>query len=401
MKIVIVVSDFPKVTETFSLMNALHFMQEGHEVEVFHLKPFRTDEIVHAFAKPVVETGFTFPWFGGPSAAALLRTMIRRPGIVLRHIIRVLRAFGRKPRHLAASLALMPKALALGEHCRKTGIDHIHAEFAGYPATTALIASEVSGTEFSFSCHAHDIFITQGLLAEKSKAAIFVRTISDFNKRFLSNLPGFAREKIHVIRCGIDPSRAPSVDKANDQRPLRLLFVGSLYPRKGVQHLIGATRQLQSDLPWEMRIVGGGPMEQPLRELVPQNQSERIQFVGPKSAEEVRDAYDWADVVVTPSIEGEEGRSEGIPVVLMEAMAHGCAVISSKLSGIPELVRHEQTGLLTEPGDETAIANAIADLAANRTQARKLGEAGRALVLSEYNIEQNAAQLLNAIKGSD
>ncbi|MEM1373311.1 MAG: glycosyltransferase family 4 protein [Pseudomonadota bacterium] len=393
MKIVMVVSDFPKVTETFSMMNARHFMDQGHDVEVFHIKPFREGEIVHDFARPVVETGFSFPWIGGASAAAL----IRHPAALARHSARVALAFARKPKHIAASMALAPKALALGEYCKREGVDHIHAEFAGYPATAAMLASEVSGTSFSFSSHAHDIFITQGLLAEKSKKARFVRTISDFNHRFLSALPGFAAEKIRVIRCGIDPSRAVSAGKADANRPLRVLFVGSLYPRKGVHHLIAALAQLDVELPWEARIVGGGPLFENLQAQVPDPIGDRVTFAGPQKAEDVRAAYDWADVVVSPSTTGEEGRSEGIPVVLMEAMAHGCAVITSRLSGIPELVRHDETGLLTEPGDEAAIRAALQRLAKDRATARRLGGAGRTLVLSEYNIEQNAAELLAAI----
>jgi len=399
MKIKVIVSDFPKVTETFAVANVLHYLEAGHDAEVFHLKPFRKNELVHEHAVPVVARAFGLPWIGGASGRALFRVLLRRPNIVFRHILRVFSAFWRNPRHLAASLVLMPKSLALGLLCREDGTDHIHAEFAGYPATAALLASEICGRPFSFSSHAHDIFITQGLLVKKAKAAAFVRTISEFNNRFLQDLDGFPSDRIRVIRCGIDPGCAPLPPALRPKdRALRILFVGSLYPRKGVNHLITAVSLLEGAFDYEVRILGDGPCIGELRALAEELVPGQIQFDGAQKADAVHRAYDWADVVVTPSVTGEEGRSEGIPVVLMEALAHGCAVIASRLSGIPELVEDGSTGILTEPGDSAAIADALRQLNADPDHALALGAAGRARVLTEYNINKNAADLLTAMK---
>lgn len=396
MKIVVVVSDFPKVTETFVAANVLHYLSKGHDARVFHLKPFRRDEVVHDHTRPVVERGFTFPWISGASAMALAWGLFRRPGAVLGAVAGIFRAFWAEPRPLLASLAILPKALALGRMVRARGVDHIHAEFAGYPATAAWIAARVSGVPFSFSAHMHDIFVTQGLLVEKAREARFVRVISDYNRRFLAALPGFPAEKLHVLRCGVSLSAPAPLPPAPGQgQALRILYVGSLIPRKGVTHLLRAVAALPDRVDWRLDILGGGPEDDRLRvQATRLGLGERVRFGGAQAAPAVRAAMQAAHVVVVPSVTDADGQSEGIPVVLMEALAEARPVIASNLSGIPELVRDGETGWLTAPGDAAAIAAALTRVHDDYDTAAGLGQAGRALVAQEYDIDRNAAALL-------
>lgn len=400
MKIVIAVSDFPKVTETFVTANALHYLKAGHDARVFHIKAFRHSELVHPNAGPVIERSFTFPWVAGPSFRALLWAFRTRPGACAGSLGTILRAFHREPRHLLASLAIVPKALALGHFATREGVDHIHAEFAGYPATAAWLASRVSGVPFSFSAHAHDIFLTQRLLPEKAKAAQFVRVISDFNKRFLEALPGFPKEKLKVLRCGVElHDSAPPPAPPGPNSGFRILFVGALLPRKGVEHLLRAVARLPERIDWHLDIIGDGSEGERLRRICADSGlTARTSFLGAQSAAQVRAAMQAAHVVVVPSIKGRGGRSEGIPVVLMEALAQARPVISSRLSGIPELVRDNQTGLLTEPGDEQALSAALVRVHDDYDEACALGRAGQAAVRQEYDIETNAAALLAMIE---
>lgn len=396
MKIVVVVSDFPKVTETFVAANVLHYLSQGHDARVFHLKPFRRGEVVHEHTRPVVGRGFTFPWIGGPSAAALAWGLLRHPGAVLGAVAAICRAFRAQPRPLAASLAIVPKALALGRMARAQGVGHIHAEFAGYPATAAWIAARVSGVPFSFSAHMHDIFVSQGLLPQKARAARFVRAISDYNRRFLARLPGFPAEKLHVLRCGVSVAEPAPLPPAPGQgQALRILFVGSLIPRKGVAHLLRAVTMLPERIGWRLDILGGGPEGDRLRTQAAElGLGDRVRFAGPQAAAEVRAAMRAAHVLVVPSITDASGQSEGIPVVLMEALAEVRPVIASNLSGIPELVRDGETGWLTDPGDASAIAAALTRVNDDYDAAATLSRAGRALVAREYDIDRNAAALL-------
>ncbi len=402
MKIWAIVSDFPKVTETFALANVQAFRRAGHEADVFHIKPFRTDEIVHPEAQDIVDQakhlGYFAPRTLGYAALACLRSPVR----ALRVVRRIFGAFRSQPRQLGISLMLVPQGLALGQVARREGVDRLYAEFAGYPATVAWIASRTSGIPFGFSAHAHDIFITQGLLDVKATRADFVRTISEYNLRFLVQKAGVPQDKIHVIRCGVAPERAMSnlpVAPAGDQ-PFRILFVGALLPRKGVDHLLRAVGSLPKTLNWQLQVIGGGSQEEALRQLARNLPEGRVTFDGPQPSDKVQEAMGQAHLVVVPSVEGEAGRSEGIPVVLMEAMAQGRPVIASRLSGIPELVEDGHTGRLVPPGDVQALATRIEQVLTNYDASLRMAAAGQARVRSQYNIDQNAAELLALIEGA-
>lgn len=390
MNILIVVSDFPKVTETFVLRNVQHYLRQGHMVEVCHIKPYRQAEVVHGRFAEVTKHALGLPWLSG---AAIVQA-IRAPGLTVSSIAKITGAFLGKPRHLLISLALIPKALALAAHCKSAGIEHIHAEFAGYPATVAWIAARVAGLPFSFSAHAHDIFITQGLLATKAKDARFVRAISDFNKTFLERLPNYPKNKTEVLRCGVALPEASGPPRLRGDGPLRLVFVGALLPRKGVDVLLNALKSLPKTLEWHLDILGGGSQAEPLQALAAELPKDRVVFHGPQPSDKVQDAMQNADVVVVPSREGEEGRSEGIPVVLMEAMSLSRPVIASRLSGIPELVIDGETGLLVPPDDVAALSAALTRLAGEPELAATLAQAGRARVAEMFDIEKTAQQLL-------
>lgn len=397
MRICVVVSDFPKVTETFVIANALHYLRAGHDVSVFHLKAFREDEVMHKHAQPVIATGFTFPWVWGASLSGLGWAMAR-PRRFVPLLGQILRAFAGEPRRLAATLALLPKSCAFARWADATRLDHIHAEFAGYPATAAWIAARLTDVPYSFSAHAHDIFLSQAGLMPKAQDARFVRVISDFNRRFLAALPGFPADKLQVLRCGVDvsgPTALPPEPAAG--APWRLVFVGALLPRKGVDDLLSALALLPPDLAWHLDILGGGRLDATLREQAAALGMSNVTFHGPQPSDAVRAAMQAAHLVLVPSREGAGGRSEGIPVVLMEALSHARPVIASNLSGIPELVEDGVTGRLCPPGAPRDLAAAIIELLGNWPEARAMGERGRARVARDYNISQNAAALLAQI----
>ena len=396
MKLVVVVSEFPKITETFAIANVLHYLSKGHDARVFHLKPFRHAEIVHDEAKPVVARGFTYGWF---PAGAVADAMLRHPIRLTLVLGRILGAMWREPKRLAESLAIVPKSLALGREARAAGVQHIHAEFATHPATAAWIASEVYGVPFSFSAHMYDIFVSQSLLAEKSRKARFVRTISESNRDFMARVDGFDAEKTSVIRCGVDPRRFPSRAPDPQHRgPRNITYVGALLPRKGVDVLLRALARLVTQDDWHLNVLGGGPEGPKLQALARELLPGRVTFHGPATMAEVKDAMFAADLVVVPSVTDSLNRSEGIPVVSMEALAASCPVIASRLSGIPELIEDGVTGYLFEPGNDAELGAKIAHVLAHPDAAREVAARGRARVLDEYNIDRNAADLLNLIE---
>lgn len=400
MKLLVVVSEFPKLTETFVYRNIAEYRRAGHEVTLFYAKKFFPDELVHGFARETAETAFTFGFLSPRSLGALGGEALRHPVRQARLWMQLARSHRRESRRGLQAFAVLPKAVALGQWCRANGIDHIHAEFAGFPATVAMIASRVSGVPFSFSAHANDIFVSQALLAEKAAEARFVRSISRYNIEWLRrNVPRFPAERLRLIRCGVPRELldAPAPQPPGDG-PLNVLYVGSLIEKKGVIHLIEALARLKTRMPVRCRIIGRGDLEGGLRAAAARAGLDGIlRFEGPQDAEGVRDAYRWAHAVVVPSVVGLEGRIEGIPVVAMEAMAHALPLIASRLSGIPELVEDGVTGWLTEPGDAAGISGAIAEIRNDWPRAAAIAAAGRERVREGYLIEDNAATLLRAM----
>lgn len=395
--ILITVSDFPKVTETFVLANALHYQKMGHPVSIFHLKPFRQGEVIHSNAQSVIEKGFTFGWLGRESLAGLVWAA-RRPSKFCGILARIFGAFWKEPKRLAAGLSIFPKSCAMAKWAQANDVAHIHAEFAGYPATSAWIAAELTGIPFSYSAHAHDIFLTQNLLIEKARKARFVRVISAFNERFLSALNGFPKDKLRVLRCGVTLGETAPLPAFPDQsNPLKILFVGALLPRKGVDLLIRAIAGIPTGVAWTLDVIGGGKELGKLQAMVAEHDLKNVTFHGPKMSQEVHDAMRDAHLVVVPSRETSEGRSEGIPVVLMEALSLSRPVISTRLSGIPELVEDGVTGLLIDPDDCAGLTTAITRVAQNYSSAAALGAAGRARIQQDYDIQKTAEQLRQAI----
>ncbi len=392
MRLAYIVTYFPVLTETFILRELLQFENAGAEVRIYHLTPFQKGVQIHDFAKSTISMAHSSGYFFDLKVlSACLQAIVRRPSAVMGVVWRLLRSFYKEPVLLAKSLALLPKSFWLAKDLEAWQGQHMHAGFAGHPATAAWIVERMTGIPYSVSCHGHDIFRSQSLLDEKFARAAFVRVISEFNRNFiLDKVPGADSANIKVIHCGVDNDGLPERSNS-DGKDFRILYVGSLQPRKGVECLLNALK-LQSIVgDWRLDILGDGPSRQNLETLaqsIPNN--ERIHFAGGQANEVVVEAMRRSDVLVVPSVPGPGGRAEGIPTVLMEALSQGLPVIASRLTGIPELVRHGETGYLFPPGDSKALAGILAEIASNLDAARETAESGRQLVAAEFDLRKNA-----------
>lgn len=400
MKIIVIVSEFPKITETFAIVNVLHYLSKGHDARVFHLKPFRHGEVVHAEAQPVVDRGFTYGWLSGPSLVALLMTFATRPGRLLSVLGRIVKTMKGDPKRLLQSLAIVPKSLALGRYAKREGVDHLHGEFASHPATSAWIVSEIFDIPFSYSAHMYDIFVSQALLPEKSQDAEFVRVISEYNRKFLSDVDGFDRSKIKLVRCGVSAERFPPRPDSARGAQTKLLYVGSLEYRKGVDVLLSALTRLKHREDWQLTVLGGGPEADALYKQAETDLSGRVTFFGPAKMHEVKEAMFAADALIISSRTDQTGQSEGIPVVAMEALAARLPVIAPRLSGIPELIEDGETGYLFTPENAEELSDRIARVLDAPDEAAQLADGGRRRVFAEYNLDENAEELLQLMKVS-
>jgi colanic acid/amylovoran biosynthesis glycosyltransferase len=390
-RLAVIVTEFPKLTETFTYREAVTLRQMGLEVRIFYLTSFRKDEVVHGVVDELIPSAFGRSWlFGGGVAGAFCLVLARRPMALFGVVTSLLTSYWRAPVLLIKSLAMLPKCARIAEELNDWGASHVNASFAGHPATAAWIIRRLGGPAYSVTCHAHDIFRSQMMLATKFREAAFVRTISNFNADFLrSKLGSEVTQSVQVIRCGVNVD-TPKSPRQQNHDEFTILFVGSLQFRKGVQVLLRALEDLGPNREWRCRIVGDGPMANELKAIAARSQvANRIEFLGPRTAEEVERQYSLADVLVTPSVAGLGGRAEGIPTVLMEGLSNFVPVVASNQTGIPELVRDGETGLLFEPGDHVALARCLVEIMENPKRAAGLAKRGYALVEQEFNVTRN------------
>jgi colanic acid/amylovoran biosynthesis glycosyltransferase len=391
-KLAVIVTEFPKSTETFIYRDLVSFIDAGIDVRLYHVAPYRSGQTLHGFAAPLKDRAVD-PGFWNPGA--LLRAVLRRPVAVVGGIARMLWAYRRHPKIAAKSLALVPKALAIAEDAKAWGATHVHAEFAGHPATAAWLGQRAGGLPYSVSCRAHDLFRTQALLPEKLGEAAAVRTVSDFGARFVRDrVPGMAARDVHVIHSSVDVGRIAPVEDVPSTTPFHILYVGALEPKKGVGHLLDALTIAGDRLgDWRCTLIGHGPDADALRtQAAPLG--ERVHFAGMQPFEAVAEAYRTASVCVAPSVIGPSGRQEGIPNVMIEALAYQRPAITTNISGIPELIRDGDTGLLVSPGDPQALADALLRVRADPQGALAMARRGRAHVAKEFDLAANARRQL-------
>lgn len=393
MKVAYCVSRFPAASETFVLreLNAVaDLMPEPVEL----LSLFRaTDSTVHPEAAPWIDR-LRRPG-GVDSISALLWWVVHRPTALIGILLTILTSNARRPSVAIRSLAVVPLAARHARTVSELGIDHVHAHFATYPALCAWICGRLAGVSYSFTAHAHDIFIHQWMLEEKVDDASFVVAISEHNRRFIQEKCRASETPIEVVHCGVEPARYPFAPRRPaSSGPVRALCVGALRESKGHEVLLAALAEGAGAIGRiEVSLAGDGPLREELeREAASLGLDDRITFLGALTEPVVADALAASDLFVLPSVVLPNGDMEGIPVALMEAMACGLVTIASRMSGIPELIVDGETGLLATPGDagslQTALQRALD--AADEIDLVK----GRELIEAEFDIARSADRLV-------
>lgn len=278
------------------------------------------------------------------------------------------------------------------------GINHIHAHYATHPALVAWLINQLTGISYSLTVHAHDIFVEKPMLATKLRDSVFVSSISEFNRKYLTEMFGpWVQQKTQIVRCGIDPAyyRDEKNINADETDHLEIISVGSLQPYKGHIYLVKACIELQKrGIPFRCRIVGGGDLRSMLERAIRESQLDHlVELLGPRTQDEVSKLLRTANCYVQPSVITPSGKMEGIPVAIMEAMISGIPVIATSISGIPELVRNGDTGWLVPPENVDALADALSQIYMDPVEARRRAALGRKWVLDEFELSSNAKRL--------
>ncbi|MBN1468013.1 MAG: glycosyltransferase family 4 protein [Fusobacteriaceae bacterium] len=276
---------------------------------------------------------------------------------------------------------------------KKQNIEHIHAHFMNVPATIALYCSNLLGITFSVTHHSAGIGNLNEMigLKQKIKESKFICSISNHNRDYLDKVYS-SKNKNFVVRCGIDPSEYTSkINHKNlrEKNILSILAVGRFVEKKGFKYLIEALNLLKKEH-INLNIIGDGPLKKELIFLSKKYKLNNIIFKGYLSQKEIKKELDKTDIFIVPSVTSSTGEKEGLPVVIMEAMALGVPVIATKHSGIPEIVKDKETGLLVPEKDPESIKRAIKLLAKNIKLRAEIIENGNKMIMQEFNIKNIA-----------
>ncbi len=395
-------SRFPHLPETFILREMMELERQGWDVALYPLI-LQKQPVVHPEAQAWIARAHRLPYLSPRVLGANARALATHPESYLRLWKQAVWENRASGNFLIRALALLPTAVYAARLMQRQGVAHIHAHYATHPAFVAWVIHHLTGISYSVTVHAHDIFVRTAMLATKLREAAFVVAISDYNRDYLARVVGeWVREKTHVVHCGILPTAyAPRLDRPGPHRRFEIISVGSLQPYKGHGYLLEACALLRDrGLPVHCRIVGGGEERPRLeRQLAELHLEGVVELLGPRPQGEVARLLPTADCYVQPSIITPSGKMEGLPVALMEALACALPVVATKISGIPELVRQDETGLLVPPADALALADALAAICHAPGLAARLAEAGRALVLREFELSANVKQLAALFDG--
>lgn len=384
MKIAYVVKRYPRFSETFIVNEILAHERAGVEIEIFALLPSEDSHFQDLLSE--VRAPVTFlprkvwkasDFWDRVQAAAAGATkgyasLCDAQGMALRDVA---------------------QGFELSRLVRDRGVTHLHAHFASASTSVARLAAQLAGITYSFTAHAKDIFhedVDRAELRRKFKAAAASITVSDYNFDVLNAEFGRDADGLRRIYNGLDLKKFPYAAARPPSNTI--LAVGRLVEKKGFADLIDACAILRGrGIGFDCQIVGTGEIEGVLREKLDSLElNDSVTLTGALPQRQVKSMLQRAAVFAAPCVVGEDGNRDGLPTVLLEAMAMGTPCVSTPVTGIPEILSHNDTGLLVNCADPNALAGAIEKLLRDRSLASQLARSARALIEQQFDIDINA-----------
>jgi len=383
-----VVKRYPRYSETFIVAEIAAHEAAGLEVEIFSLRPPNDTHFQEAIAR--VRAPVHYLHTEGVKAASHLWAALQDAAAVLPGFWSELEAAGGEDALAVHHAAVLACAV------RRRAIEHLHAHFAVATATVARLASRFAKVPYTFTAHAKDIFHAsvrpEALRRNLSEAATAI-TVSDYNRDYLVQTYGAAAARTHRVYNGIDLQQFPYASP--ERRPPRIAAVGRLVEKKGFADLVAACALLRDrGLAYRCDIVGTGPLELALRALMQRcGLEDRVQLLGLRPRSEVVAHIRDAAVLAAPCVIGSDGDRDGLPTVLLEAMALGTPCVSTDVTGIPELLQGDESGLVVPQHDPAALAAALERLLTDPALRVRLATCARRRVEAEFDIRRTAGQL--------
>jgi len=396
MKIAYLTGRYPAVSHTFVMREVQALRRLGLSVDTFSIHRSSPEHLLSADDRAEFESTFAvLPPDWPRLVRAHLRAALTRPGAYLATLALAMRISRPGLRGRLWELFYFAEAVVVWDECRRRGVRHVHAQFANQATDAALLLAHLGGEKWSWSLAVHGPMefydVTLNRLAEKVRRARVVICISDFCRSQLMALVDEEHwPKLHVVHCGIDVEDfAPPERDGSGDGWLRVLCVGRLVHLKGPTILVEAIAELaRRGVAVRATLVGDGPKRASLERLVERHGvADRVELTGSIGQDAIRARYAEADVFCLPSF------GEGIPVVLMEAMAMGLPVVTTRITGVPELVDDRESGLLVTAGRRDELVDALGVLAGDPERRSRMGNAGRRKVAAEFELHASADRL--------
>jgi colanic acid/amylovoran biosynthesis glycosyltransferase len=383
LRIAYMTGEYFRVSHTFIRREAAMLRALGHHVQSISIRPPRPGENLGPEAEAEKFSAIILlPASPFALIAAHLSQLVASPA---RYFSALALAF-RTRKSFFSAIAYFAESALLARRMRQEKLTHLHNHFSSSSCSVAMLAAQMGGFAFSFTVHGPAEFFEAAAwrLDEKVRRALFVNCISWFCR---SQVMVFAAPadwpKLHIVHCGVDPAQFPP--RREIAAGTNLLFIGRLAAAKGLPILLEAMTKLPNAT---LTIAGDGPDRRLLESQSQQlSLAARVRFAGYQTPDQIRALLAQADLFVMTSF------AEGVPVVLMEAMAAGVPVIATRIAGIPELIADGQSGLLVPPGDADSTARAIASLLNDPALRSRFAAAARATVEKDFNLHTESRWL--------
>lgn len=403
------VRSWPRLSQTFILNELLALERLGLELTVVSLtqsrEPARQPQLA-AVRAPVRYLDRARPHEPLARAADHIAAAVRAPRRYASALLLALRRPDLADGYANCStMRCFAHAVRVAAQLRRTGprrvvgddAGHLHAHFAHDPALVGLLVHRLTGVRFTFTAHARDLYqVPVPSLLPRIAAASAVITCCQANGDYLTGvLPAGLRDRIHVIPHGLSLDRFHSVPAGDHGGPVRIVSVGRLVEKKGLSDLVKACARVQAaGHVFTCDIYGGGPLADQLQRLRDHlGLAGVVAFRGERDQEGIAKALAGADIFALTPCVTDDGDRDGIPNVMVEAMACSLPVVTTAAGGVLDLVRDGETGLVAPPHDITAIARNLTTLLTDPRRRRRLGAAGRAVAEEAFDIRVSAQRL--------
>ena len=392
MNIAYLVNQYPKISHSFIRREILALERQGYKVQRLAMRGWKDELRDEEDIRERAMTRYVLQDGALAMAMDVVRMAVKRPGRFAKALALACKIGLRADRPLPLHLIYLAEACRIVPWMAAHGARHLHAHFGTNSTEVAMLASMLGGPAYSFTVHGPEEFDKPELLwlGEKIRRSAFVVAVSSFGRSQLFRWAAYADwAKVQVVHCGIDPGFHAVPPRPSPAAP-RLVCVGRLCEQKGQMLLVRAVQAVVAKgIPIHLVLAGDGEMRGEIEALIAANNlGSHISITGWINGDQVREEMLSARAMVLPSF------AEGLPVVVMEAMALRRPVLTTYIAGIPELVRDGETGWLFPAGDVDALAAALeACLAATPAQLEAMGEAGHLRVLARHAVDTEAAKL--------